>query len=136
MNSFIIQKVLDGPRNAIFKVDLDLDGSGDYLNPEMLVQLSTLSSMGPTFGPHPQRVSVDIIDWDVQQGLRVNLWWDGAGDAALWKLVGRSIEKAFYYGGIQNNADQPTGNITFTTTSSVTNVPLSATFHIRCVKQR
>lgn len=136
MNSYIIQKLEDGPRNAVFKVDVSLDGSQDYANPEMLVQVATLSSMGPLFGAHPSLVRVDVIDWDVQQGLAINLWWDGQGDAALWRLVGRSTEKAYHFGGLQNNANQPTGNITFTTTSTTQGVPLVGAFNIRCVKQR
>src|SRR5574337_567819 len=97
-NSFVIQKLVDGPRNAIFKVDISLDGSGDYTIPEVLVQVKTLSGFdkpGLTLPKKPLRV--DVLDWDIQQGLAINLWWDGAGDAALWRMVGRSIEKAYHY---------------------------------------
>ena len=136
-NSFVIQKLVDGARNAVFKVDVSLDGSGDYVIPETVIQVRTLSGFDTTEGlilpKKPLRV--DVLDWDVQQGLAINLWWDGAGPASLWRMVGRSIEKAYHYGGLQNNADQPNGNITFTTTSQTTGVPLVGSFNIRCVKR-
>ena len=135
-NSIVIQKLEDGPRNAIFKVDVSLDGSGDYVNPQTIVDVSTLSSMGPTFPSHPTRVRVDVLDWDIQASLAINLWWDGLGPASLWRMVGRSIEKAFHFGGLQNNADEPNGNITLTTASITPGTPLVGSFNIRCVKQR
>ena len=133
-NSYNLQKLIDGPRNVVLKVDVSLDGSGDYTNPQTIVNVKTLSSMGPTFGPNPNRVRVDILDWDVQDGLSIYLWWDGAGPMPVWRMVGRSIEKAFHIGGLQNNADQPNGNITMTTASAQNGVPLVATFKIHCVK--
>lgn len=136
MNSYVIQKLVDGPRNSIFKVDVSLDGSADYSNPQTIVNCATLSSMGPTFGPRPTRIRVDVLDWDVQPGLSINLFWDGFGPASLWRMVGRSIEKAFHFGGLQNNADQPNGNITMTTTSTTIGVPLVGSFNIRCVKRK
>ena len=126
--------MIDGPRWAVLKVDVSLDGSGDYAVPEVIVNPALLSPYGPNNTP-PKRVRVDILDWDVQDGLAVNLLWDGAGPATLWRMVGRSIEKAFHVGGLQNNADQPTGKITMTTTSTSPGAPLFATFKIHCVKQ-
>ena len=134
-NSYNVQTLLDGPRWAVFKVDIQLDGlSGDFGNPQTIVNLPALSSMGPTYGLHPKKVRVDILDWDAQDGLSVFLWWDGVGPTPLWRMVGRSIEKAYHIGGLQNNADQPNGNITMTT-QSVQQAPLVATFKIHCVKQ-
>lgn len=135
-NSYIIQKLIDGPRNVVMKVDVSLDGSGDYVNPQTIVNLSTLSSMGPTFGLHPKDISVIVLDWDIQQSLAVNLFWDGFGPASLWRMVGRSMEKAYSFGGLRNNADQPNGNITMTTASQSLAVPLVGSFTIRCVKRR
>lgn len=135
MNQVVLQTLMDGPRNTVIKVDVTLDGaSGDVTNPYPIVIPLQLSSAGPDQGPHPRKVRVDILDWDVQDGLAVNLLWDGVGPASLWRMVGRSIEKAFHVGGLQNNAEQPNGNITMTTTSSQA-VPLVATFKIHCVKQ-
>ena len=134
MNQISIQKMLDGPRNAVFKVDVSLDGSGDYAIPQTIVDPAQLSRTGPNDAPL-KRVRVDILDWDVQDGLSVNLLWDGAGSAPLWRMVGRSIEKAFHVGGLQNNADTPNGKITMTTSSVQAGVPLAATFKIHCVKQ-
>lgn len=135
-NSFSVQILNDGPRNTIAVCTISLDGTqGDYQIPQKLINLPTLSSMGVGFGPHPTRVRVDDLDWDIQNGLSVNLFWEGDGPASIWRMVGRSREKAFHFGGLQNNADQPTGNITFTTTSTTTGAPLFATFRITCVKQ-
>lgn len=137
MNNFNVQTLLDGPRNTVVKVDVSLDGSGDYLVPEVLLDPRTLCSPGPPVnmqGPKARLLRVDILDWDVQDGLIINLWWQGAGDMPLWRMVGRSIEKAYPVGGLQNNADQPTGRITFTTTSTQS-TPLAATFKIHTVKQ-
>lgn len=137
MNTYNVQTMLDGPRNTVVKVDISLDGaSGDFTVPTVLVDPQLLSSSGPANGPPPRKVRVDDIDWDVQDGLSVNLWWQGAGNSApIWRMVGRSREKAFHAGGLQNNADQPTGRITFTTTSTSLNAPLVATFKLHCVKQ-
>lgn len=135
MNQVLTQTLLDGPRNTVIKVDVSLDGSGDFSVPQVIVNPALLSSTGPNDGAHPRKVRVDILDWDIQDGLGVYLFWDGAGSAPLWRMVGRSIEKAYPIGGLQNNADQPTGKITMTTSSTQSGVPLVATFKIHCVKQ-
>lgn len=127
------QKMLDGPHNAVFKIDVSLDGTGD-LTSQVIVDPALLSPTGPNDAPL-KRVRVDLLDWDIQDGLVVNLAWDGAGPASLWRMVGRSIEKAYHVGGLQNNADQPTGKITMTTSSQQAGVPLVGTFKIHCVKQ-
>lgn len=137
MNTYNVQTLLDGPRNTVVKVDVSLDGSGDYANPEILLDPRTLCSYGPPVnmsGPKARLLRVDLLDWDIQDGLIINLWWEGVGSMPLWRMVGRSVEKAFPQGGLQNNADQPTGRITFTTTSTQ-QIPLSATFKIQTVKQ-
>jgi hypothetical protein len=136
MNSYNVQTLLDGPRNTVAKVDVSLDGSGDFLNPEIVLDPRTLSSYGPSMrdGPKARLLRVDLLDWDIQDGLMVNLLWEGVGSTRLWTMVGRSLEKAYHIGGLQNNADQPTGRIMFTTTSTQ-QIPLVATFKIHTVKQ-
>ena len=134
MNTISIQKMLDGPRNAVFKVDVSLDGTGDFAIPQTIVDPALLSRTGPNDAPL-KRVRVDVLDWDVQDGLTLNLIWDGAGPASLWRMVGRSLKKSNDVGGLQNNSDQPSGKITMTTSSVQAGVPLAATFEIHCVKQ-
>lgn len=139
MNVVNIQTMLDGARNYVAKVDVALDGSGDISNPYTIVDPRLLSSMGPGSSTlPPSKVRVDLLDWDFQDGIAAYLWWEGPmGDAntPIWRMVGRSIEKAFHVGGLQNNADQATGRITLTTASLTLGVPLVGTFKIHCVKQ-
>lgn len=130
--------MLDGPRWYVAKVDVSLDGTGDFPAPQVVVDPSTLSSyQRPGSGPPPARVRIDLLDWDIQDGLAVSVFWEGqggGGNSPIWRLVGRSMEKAFHVGGLQNNADQPTGRIVLTTKSTTTG-PLFGSFKIHCVKQ-
>ena len=137
MNSYNVQVLLDGPRNTVAKVDISLDGvSGDYAEQQIILDPRTLSSYGPSMrdGPKSRLLRVDDLDWEIQNGLSVNVFWEGVGTTPLWRMVGRSREKAWHFGGLQNNADQPTGRITFTTTSTAGG-PLFATFRVQTVKQ-
>ncbi len=137
-NTYNVQTMIDGPKNFIVKVDVTLDGnSGDFTIPQTIVNCAVMSPMEPNKNVRVTRVRVDEIDWDVQNGLAVNLAWDGAGPMPLWRMVGRSIEKSWREGGLQNNADQPNGNITMTTTTTAApGAPLVATFKLKCVKQK
>lgn len=125
-NAVSIQKIEEGPRNAIFKVDVALDGSGDYSIPQTIVDAKLLAT---------PRLRVDRLEWSVQDGMTINLLWDGAGSSPMWRMTGRGREDAKRIGGLQNNADQPSGKITMTTSSQQSGLPLSASFTIHCTKK-
>lgn len=130
MNSISAQTIVDGARNTIIKVDVSLDGSGDFTVPQTIVNPALLSPIRQ--GQRARKLRVQRLEWFAQDGLSINLFWDGAGSAPLWRMTGRAVEQ---FDGLQNNADQPSGKITMTTTSSTASLPLVASFKIHCVKK-
>lgn len=135
MNTVTVNLQNDGPRNVVAIVQVALDGSGDITDPYTIIDLAQLSSMGSGFPPHPTRVSVGSLSWSLPDGLSINLWWDGLGPANIFNMSGRGNMKGEFFAGLNVYGDNPNGNITLTTLSTVPGVPLNASFTITCVKQ-
>lgn len=107
-----VQILNDGYRNTTIKVDGYLNAAD--LSGVTVIDPSTLSQMDGQ-GTIPDRVRVNRINFDVQDGIQVDLLWAGATPGSLWKLTGRGEIKAKPFGGITNSAITPTGVITVTT---------------------
>jgi len=107
-----VQILNDGYRNTTIKIDGYLNAAD--LTAVTIIDPSTLSQMDGQ-GVIPDRVRVNRINFDIQDGIQVDLNWDGATPASLWKLTGRGEIKAKPFGGITDNATTPNGKIIATT---------------------
>jgi hypothetical protein len=79
-----------------------------------------------------------IIPFDIEDLLSVNLFWDATTPVAIWHLDGRGDIKdgAKIYGGLQNNAGAGvTGRILAATQGWTTGAILSFSFVMECTKQ-
>jgi hypothetical protein len=136
-NLFAVQTLLDGPRNVVVKVTGVLDTSD--LASTTVIDPATLSAIG-AFGTLPTKVRIDMIEYNIEDTLSVNLFWDATVPVLTGEFVGRGSQKYNHFGGLLNNAGAGvTGKITATTTTtgtaiSATNI-LSFTLFITLVKQ-
>lgn len=107
-----LQILNDGYRNATLKID-GYVLTDDYTNYTVL-DPSTLSQIDAQ-GTIPKTVRIKRINFDIQDGIQVDLIWDGATPTSLWRLTGRGEIKAGPFGGITDNATTPNGKILLTT---------------------
>jgi hypothetical protein len=107
-----VQILNDGYRNTTIKIDGYLNAAD--LSAVTILDPANLSQMDGQ-GRIPDRVRVNRINFDVQDGIQIDLNWDGVTPASLWKLTGRGEIKAKPFGGIVDNATTPNGKITATT---------------------
>ena len=130
--SLVTQILNDGYRNTTLKIDGYLNAAD--LSAVTVIDPSTLSQMDAQ-GTIPNRVRVMRINFDIQDGIQVDLNWDGATPSSLWKLTGRGEIKAKTFGGIIDNATTPTGKITATSIGgSATTTNTSFTVVLELVK--
>ena len=104
-NVTAIQILQDGPRNAVVKMTGILDTSD--LTRTDLVDPATLTSMNPAYGANALASSVTIshIDFMVEDGLEVRLYWDATADVLATTLMGQGdMEFEDRFGGLVNNA--------------------------------
>lgn len=112
-NSFDIQILRDGPRNAVVKLTGVLNTSD--LAQQVAVDITTLTQ-GLT-GPVAQQLRIDHIDYSIQDQLEVQLFWDATTPKEILPLAGRGRMSFWNFGGLQNNAGTgKTGNILLQTT--------------------
>lgn len=127
-NTITTQILLDGPRNLVFRVNGYLDTSN--IAQTVLVDPSTLNYP-------PGRLSLDGVEFIVQDGLEVNLLWDATAPVQFDTLIGRGKrEKMRQFGGIWNNAGAGvTGKILYSTTGWTAGV-LNFDIILRCIKRQ
>lgn len=112
-----VQILNDGYRDATIKIDGYVNAE-DYsayvvLDPATLSQIDAQGSLAT-------RVRVLRINYDIEDALEVDLTWDGATPASLWRATGRGDMKGRNFGGIVDNATTPNGKITLTTLGGAT----------------
>ena len=127
---------VDGPRNTVMKADVLCD-DGD-LPLQTLVDMASLPGKMNNQLTVYKKCRLDHIEYDIEDGLAVYLWWEGSlNNSILWRLAGRGRVPAAHYGGIQNTAVEPTGNILISTQGwTVLLGELSASMIIKLVKQQ
>lgn len=109
-NSVTTQIILDGARNVVVKFEGVLDTS-DYALTK-IIDITTLSALGGRPNQSATKLAIDKITYNVEDGLSVNLFWEGASvDTRIEELTGRGCMKYFHFGGLPNNAASPTGSI-------------------------
>lgn len=131
-NSTTIQTLVDGPRNTILKLDGLLDTSDQ--GSTIIVDPATLSDYNIN-GVKATKLRINKINFDVEDGLDVELFWDASSPVRIGNFVGRGKVDAWRYGGIVNNATSPTGKITLQTQGWSTGALLSYTIVLELVKQ-
>jgi hypothetical protein len=130
-NSFSIQILEEGPRNAVIKLVGVLDTSNQSLT--TAVDLSTLNQGGT--GPTPTAVRIDMVDYSISDVLNVQFYWDATTDVIALALVGREDMNFKGFGGVTNNAGAgKTGNILVQTTG-YTSGTQTYTIVLQLVKQ-
>lgn len=131
-NSTTIQTLVDGPRNTILKLDGLLDTSDQ--GSTIIVDPATLSDYNIN-GVKATKLRINKINFDVEDGLDVELFWDASSPVRIGNFVGRGKVDAWRYGGIVNSATSPTGKITLQTQGWSTGAILSYTIVLELVKQ-
>jgi len=131
-NSPTVQTLVDGPRNVVLKLDGLLDTSD--LAYTVIVDPATLSDYNIN-GVKATLLRINKINFDVEDGLDVEMWWDAGTPVRFADFVGRGKVDAWRYGGIVNNATNPTGKIAISTQGWTSGAILSYTIVLELVKQ-
>ena len=129
-----IQILVDGPRNVVIKYEgtLTATDAGVYT----IVDPAALSDFDIN-GVKANRLRVNKITYDVEDLLTVNLLWEGASaNTVLWNLAGRGKIDARHFGGIINNATNPTGTIKSSFDYEGITQTLTFTIILELVKQK
>jgi hypothetical protein len=107
-----LQILNDGYRNTTLKIAGWVNAADitnyTVLDPSLLTQIDAQGTLAKV-------VRVKRINFDIQDGIQVDLIWDGATPQLLWECAGRGEIKAGPFGGITDNATTPTGKILLTT---------------------
>ena len=131
-NTTSVQILVDGPRNVVLKYEGTLDTSD--LSKETVVDPALLSDMEIN-GVKASQLRINKINYDVEAGLAVNLYWDATTDVIIWNLYGRGEVNACKYGGLVNNSGTgKTGKI-LADTQGYTSGTLTFTIILELVKQ-
>lgn len=126
-----IQVVLDGPRHTTIKAEGILDTSD--LASTVLADVATLwGNYNNTAKAKTFRVM--HIRFNVEDGLAVNLSFNGATPARIEELTGRGEMKFHEFGGIPDNSTTPNGQILISTQGWSTGAILSFSLTIDLVK--
>jgi hypothetical protein len=123
-----VQILEDGWRDTVGKIVLIADTSN--ITQSVIFDPATLFQ---TF-PVSDRLSINEIQYSIQDGWTVQLYWDGSPVKRIVDLAGRGMFPVdLNFGGLQNDAHLPTGKITLSTLGwSGTKV---ATLIVHCIKQ-
>ena len=112
-NSFTTQILEEGPRNVSVKLVGVLDTSD--LSLTTALAMSSINQGG--YGPTPEQVRIDHIEYVVGSQLTVQLLWDATTDVVAVPLVGSGLSFLRELGGLTNNAGAgKTGTINIKTT--------------------
>ena len=108
MNAYTSQVLEDGARNYIVKLTAVLDTTDQPIT--TVIKPSDCASYVPT------KFRIDHIDFTISDPLELSLWWEGTPDAIIIPMAGRNKFNYNDVGGLQNNANSPTGGIRIKTT--------------------
>ena len=127
-----VQKLNDGFRDTTIKIDGFVNAAD--LTTQTVLDLATLAQVDG-FGNLATTMRVTRINFDVEDGLQVNLDWAGGAANNLWRCTGRGEIKGKPFGGFPDNATTPNGKITLTTEGGATaTTNLSFTIVLEVVK--
>lgn len=112
-NSTTTQILLDGARNCVIKFEGVLDTSD--LASMVVVDPAVMAGLDNTGGLKAAKFRIFKLAYNVEDGLSLNLFWDGGTPARIEELTGREDQSFESFGGVVNNATLPNGKITATT---------------------
>ena len=130
-----VQTLVDSERNLVIKLVGILDTSNvsltTLIDPALVaaVNASGLNSQQPT------KVAIKKINYDVEDGLAVNLYWDATTDVPIWRFTGRGCVNAEQFGFLQNNAGAGVNGKVLYDTDGYSSGTLSFSMTIECIKQ-
>jgi hypothetical protein len=128
------QILVDGPRNVVIKYEGTLTATD--ANTYSIVIPTNLSDFDIN-GVKANRLRINKVNYDVEDLLTVNVLWKGASaNTVFWNFAGRGKVEARHYGGIINNATNPTGEIVATFDYEGTGQVLTFTIVFELVKQK
>ena len=133
-NITAIQTLVDGPRNVVLKLSGILDTAD--IGSTVVVDPATLSGID-NYGTKGTRLIIDHIDFNVEAGLAVNLYWDATTPVLIHSLVNSGDDLDYKaMGGLWNNSGTGiTGKITYTTQGWSASAVLSFTVIISARKR-
>jgi hypothetical protein len=135
-NATSVQLLQEGARNYVVKFDFDLDTSDLVATPVVDVQLFS-QIFNDQWRQPSNSVRIDRIDYVIQDGVYVSLYWMGATDKRILDLAGRGMINVQPYGGYTNNspaANEPNGSIDATTTGYAASTKVAGSITLWCVK--
>jgi hypothetical protein len=130
-----VQTLVDSERNLVIKLVGILDTSNvslaTLIDPALLasVNASGLNSQKPT------KVAIKKVNYDVEDGLAVNLYWNATTDVPIWRFTGRGCVNAEQFGFLQNNAGTGVDGKVLYDTDGYSSGTLSFSMTIECIKQ-
>jgi len=129
-NALSTQTLEDGDRNVVAKVTAVADTS-DFASTTVLDPALLNATRPPT-----NQLAVDEIQYSIEDGWQVELYWDATTPVLMTSLSGRGMFPVGpNYGGLQNNAGTgKTGKIKFLTIG-YTSGTMVATLILHCHKQ-
>jgi hypothetical protein len=123
-NATSIQLMLDGPRNAVIKLEGVLDTSD--VAQTVVVDPATLCGIDNTLTVKAAGFTIDRIVYNVEDTLAVLLFWDATVPASIEELTGRGHMEYRRTGGLPSNAGAgKTGKILMATQGWTTGAILS-----------
>ncbi len=128
-----IQVLENGGRNYVVKVTGILDTSDVAITD--LIDTTAASFKPSNLGVEavPTTVAIKKIEYDIEDSLAVNLYWDATADQLMTSLVGRG--KLKFDPPMNNNAGAgKTGKLQYSTTGWVASAVLSFTVTLYCIK--
>ena len=129
-NSVGIQTTVDGPRNVIVKCTIYADTSD--VSSTTLLDPATLSATTPP----SNQLRIDEVQYSVQDGWYVNLFWDASSPVHITDLAGRgTFLIGTPFGGWQNNAGAGKNGKILVSTSGYASGTMVASFTLHAVKQ-
>ncbi len=121
-----IQVLEDGDRNVVVKV-VGIINSAD-------VGYTIVFDPADYF-PNLGKLRVDGVEYAVEEGLTVRLWWDGVVPVLMHTFDQSDTAKFVRFGGLQNNAADPSGRIALTTEGWAEDAILNFSLTVWMVKQ-
>lgn len=129
------QIILDGPRNAVVQIE-GIQSTSDLAYQQLINPASGFVGMDNTGLVLPKDFIVRRVQYSIEDGLTVNLWWDATTPVLITSLNGRGTEKYERFGGKNNYSGAGrTGQIGISTQGWLASQTLAYTVILEMVKQ-
>ncbi len=101
-NILNLQTLLDGPRNVVIKVDGILDTSDVVAT--VIADPAVMAGIDSSGLQKAAKLRLKELDFTIEDGLTVNLFWDATAPVLLQSYNGRQDFCYDDFGGLNNNA--------------------------------